>query len=49
MKTAKLHAGPELPSLTVCDRIRALIEICEPTGDADWRETDNSFPNKACS
>ncbi|MDJ0793829.1 MAG: redoxin domain-containing protein [Woeseiaceae bacterium] len=37
MKTEKLHAGADFPSLPVKGRDDAVVDISKPTGDADWQ------------
>ncbi len=37
MKTHKLHAGAEFPSLPVNDLNDELVDISKPMGDADWQ------------
>ena len=37
MKTDKLHAGAEFPSLPAKDRDENTVDISKPTGDADWQ------------
>ncbi len=37
MKTEKLHAGANFPSLPVTAQDGAAVDISKPTGDADWQ------------
>ena len=37
MKTDKLHAGAEFPSLPVTSVDGETIDISKPTGNADWQ------------
>ncbi len=37
MKTQKLHAGAEFPALPATGREDRVVDISEPTGDADWQ------------
>ena len=37
MKTQKLHAGAEFHALTVRGQDDAVVDISQPTGEADWK------------
>ncbi len=37
MKTEKLHAGADFPSLAVTGQDDAVVDIGKPTGNADWQ------------
>ncbi len=37
MKTEKLHAGADFPSLSVAGQDDSVVDIGKPTGDADWQ------------
>ncbi len=37
MKTNKLHAGADFPSLPVNGQDDSVVDISKPTGDADWQ------------